>query len=120
MSPDRWNELQRIFAAAQQQERSTRAEFVRLECRGDVELQAEVEDLLRSNDEAPDYLAKPALDPDDLSAMLNDSSLAGVEDEALPAAIGRYRIRSLIGEGGMGWVYEAEQDDPYRIVALKV
>jgi serine/threonine protein kinase/tetratricopeptide (TPR) repeat protein len=37
-----------------------------------------------------------------------------------PVSIGRYRILRLIGEGGMGAVYEAEQDKPRRIVALKV
>jgi tetratricopeptide (TPR) repeat protein/predicted Ser/Thr protein kinase len=39
---------------------------------------------------------------------------------ALPAMIGRYRVVRLIGEGGMGAVYEAEQDQPRRTVALKV
>src|SRR6185295_14170702 len=34
--------------------------------------------------------------------------------------VGRYRILRLIGEGGMGAVYEAEQDQPRRTVALKV
>src|SRR4029434_2010471 len=34
--------------------------------------------------------------------------------------IGRYRIVRLVGEGGMGAVYEAEQDSPRRTVALKV
>jgi non-specific serine/threonine protein kinase/serine/threonine-protein kinase len=38
----------------------------------------------------------------------------------MPAAVGRYRITRLIGEGGMGAVYEAEQDQPRRTVALKV
>ena len=39
---------------------------------------------------------------------------------SFPASIGRYRIIRLLGEGGMGAVYEAEQDQPRRRVALKV
>lgn len=44
----------------------------------------------------------------------------GGQGRSLPGTVGRYRIIRLIGEGGMGVVYEAEQDQPRRIVALKV
>jgi serine/threonine protein kinase/tetratricopeptide (TPR) repeat protein len=38
----------------------------------------------------------------------------------MPARIGHYTIIRILGEGGMGTVYEAQQESPKRAVALKV
>ena len=41
-------------------------------------------------------------------------------DQPAPGEIGEFRVLSVLGRGGMGVVYEAEQRDPQRRVALKV
>ncbi|HUD71768.1 MAG TPA: serine/threonine-protein kinase [Dongiaceae bacterium] len=48
------------------------------------------------------------------------SAAGGASPGPIPETIGPYRIVSLLGEGGMGRVYEAEQASPRRLVALKV
>ena len=38
----------------------------------------------------------------------------------IPKQIGKYRIKQLIGSGGMGSVYQALQEQPRRTVAIKL
>ncbi len=64
----------------------------------------------------------------DLTRSLGESPTSGVPGTApprgtkgsLPAHLGQFRIVRMLGEGGMGAVYEAEQQRPRRMVALKV
>ena len=56
--------------------------------------------------------------PDDPSA--DSSTVVGPPSERSAETIGPYRILSLLGEGGMGAVYLAEQQMPHRRVAVKV
>jgi tetratricopeptide (TPR) repeat protein/predicted Ser/Thr protein kinase len=60
------------------------------------------------------------LSAESATLAFDGSAHADIPAPQLPARIGRYRIIRLLGEGGMGAVYEAEQDQPRRSVALKV
>lgn len=63
---------------------------------------------LAASDTTPDAATEPAL-------PLNEDG----EGERFPARFGRYRVLRVLGQGGMGTVYEAEQDQPHRRLALK-
>lgn len=61
-------------------------------------------------------------DAPDLDGERVRLNLSGLEfgEAALPESIGEYKIVRLLGRGGMGTVFEAEQSQPLRRVALKV
>lgn len=82
-------------------------------CNGDEELRGRVKQLLRAHVEAGTFLE--ALSP--ISVLKEDSH----GPEGPGSVIDTYKLLQQIGEGGMGAVYMAEQEQPVRRrVALKV
>jgi WD40 repeat protein len=90
-----------------------RSRFLEGECGDDRALRDEVEALLRSAATASDFLA-----PD--SAMPALERLVPPELELCEAnRVGGFRLVRRVAAGGMGTIWEAEQDEPRRKVALK-
>ncbi len=91
-----------------------RAAFLDDVCVDDSRLRAEMEDLLNRDVEAGSFLAAPA------AGVLATIEMPPVTGH-VGTTIGPYRILDLLGEGGMGADYLAEQSKPIRRrVALKV
>ncbi len=113
-----------LLADALAQPPDAREQFVKDETTDNPELQDEVLSLLRA-DEAH-TLAAAFSDEHlqnqrrELNAIFEDGGPGAGEHASEPTFIGDYRIIRRIGQGGMGIVYEAEQRQPRRRVALKV
>lgn len=84
----------------------------------DPDLRRELEAFLRQDDELPAFLRTPVID--DLMKRRSGAPPPTDADTHVPARIGRYTVRRKLGEGGMGVVYLAEQDELKRPVAVKV
>jgi serine/threonine-protein kinase len=109
-TPDQIRRIRGLFDAVMDQPPDEREAFLARE--PDTELRREVEALLTTAEETAEGLLSPIHD--------------GVEATASPPLVGQrlgaYDVIRLVGEGGMGAVYEAARaDDQYRKrVAIKI
>lgn len=108
------SQLKQLFAEAVGLPADRRAAFLDERCRGNAALRDRLEALLAAQNDIGEYLASPTL----------GERTIGVSAEGWPkpgGVVGPYRLLELIGEGGFGMVYMAEQQSPiHRRVALKV
>ena len=114
---ERFARMKQIFLGAINLSGEEQRLYLESECAGDTELLNYLEVLLNGNDE-PDMLKSGAVEE-----MLKhgfETTGPAETQQSLPECIGDYEIVSVLGEGGMGIVYEARQENPRRLVALKV
>jgi serine/threonine protein kinase/tetratricopeptide (TPR) repeat protein len=103
-------------------------QLIQRECAGDIAIESAVNELLRAHDANGRFLESPL---DSLLDVREPHALAGTQAllptdlpsslEAELTTIGPYTLMEKIGEGGMGVVYVAKQQQPIRrTVALKL
>lgn len=111
MDAARFAKVRELFDLASELAGAEREEF--LGARGvDAEVRAAVESLLASHECAGEFLSRPAGEQ-----IVEEWDGA---DPMVGFALASYRITGVLGEGGMGAVYRAQQESPRREVALKV
>jgi serine/threonine protein kinase len=119
VNPERFARVKEVLLTALASPPSERDAYLGKACEGDAALLAEVEALLAQHGRMAPEIRTGALAG--LAAHALASAGDGEVRVRLPDRIGPYRVLGILGEGGMGVVYHAEQEEPVRReVALKL
>ena len=108
MTPEDFDLARSVFNEACDLPEAARREVIEARTEGNPEVRRLVEELLI--EDAREGLPEPLPGPPQMAAP----------DNRVPHQVGKYRIVRVCGQGGMGTVYEAEQESPHRRVALKM
>ena len=115
------NERDIFIEALQQEDAGERQAYLAAACGTDRALRERVEGLLQVYERAGSFLEKPPVGPDSPNESPPTGGETAFPAEGPASRIGPYKLLEPIGEGGMGAVWMAEQQEPVRrLVALKV
>ncbi len=115
---DNWEAAKALFEAALEEDAANRSSFLKERC-SDASVCAEVERLLAEHDEAASSFLPTELPTVSLGDFIPEPAARNQQLSESQVLAGRFRIVRYIAGGGMGEVYEAEDQELRERVAIK-